>query len=63
MRCKTIGCKEVVEYNPQPVNGLHSKPCDAPMGRFTIYLTCSDGHTHPYVVHQRLAASSRKGGL
>lgn len=61
MRCKTVGCHEVVEYKPQPVNGLHSKPYDAPTGRLTVYLTCSGGHTHPYVVHQLPAGVGQIG--
>lgn len=50
MRCRTNGCPEVVEYHPQPVNGLFARDYVPPEGRRRIYLTCDQGHTHPYAV-------------
>ena len=50
MRCKSVGCLEEVNYEPQPVYGLFGGTYIPPQGRRTIYLTCPQGHTHPYIV-------------
>jgi hypothetical protein len=49
LRCKEIGCDEVIGYEPTPVFGSKDtyRP---PSGRQIAYLTCLKNHTNPYVV-------------
>jgi hypothetical protein len=45
--CKT--CQEEIVYEPNPIPAMVENP-RLTKKKKTIYLTCGNGHTHPYPV-------------
>jgi len=50
--CKEPGCKKEVVYERRTEPGVAKRIDVGPSldGPFTAYLTCEDGHIHPYQV-------------
>jgi hypothetical protein len=49
--CKEEGCDQQVTYAPEAIPGLiYDRPAGLGQRTRTVYLTCDDGHTHPYQV-------------
>ncbi|CAN5264687.1 hypothetical protein BH11PSE9_BH11PSE9_30200 [soil metagenome] len=62
---KTFKCKECdaeVTYQPQHAPGGIGFQTKRLADEITVYLTCSRGHVHPYVVKQQEEKNSNRGG-
>jgi hypothetical protein len=47
--CKENNCTEKVAYKRKILLGIFTRD-DAPSADKVVYLTCANGHTHPYTI-------------